>query len=221
MQRILVTTIASALLATPALAQQSAVTGGESTFSLTPYAGYMFFGNLADVGPNTTLTNDDSWLAGAQAKVRMTSRWSVVLNGAYSKSDFQTVTAVPGQTTTTNVGEIGYWLGDVGLEYRTPFRFRNGAVSPFLQAGVGAVRYTADANDLGSDNTTNVQFNFGGGLDIDAGPVGFQLMVKDYVTSLDWDNLRGVNYGDIATGDADRSSIANNIALTAGIRINF
>src|SRR5687768_956325 len=84
-------TLATALAASPALAQtpESVVTGGQSTFSITPYAGYMMFGSLAELGPDVNLTNDDSWMAGAQAKIRMTSRWSVVGNFAYTKSNLE------------------------------------------------------------------------------------------------------------------------------------
>src|SRR5699024_7366403 len=77
--------IAACVVAAPLAAQESpesVVTGGQSTFSVTPYAGYMWFGDLAEY-TNTNLTNDDSWIAGAQAKIRMTSRWSVVGNFAY------------------------------------------------------------------------------------------------------------------------------------------
>jgi hypothetical protein len=216
-------TLATALAAAPALAQtpESVVTGGQSTFSLTPYAGYMMFGNLANLGPNSTLTNDDSWIAGAQAKIRMTSRWAVVGNAAYSKTNFESEPRSGTATADRVSGDIGYWLADVGLQYQLPFSWNEGKVSPFVQGGVGAVRYSAEADDLNSDNTTNVQFNGGVGLDIDRGPIGFQFMLKDYVTSFDWEKVRGIEAEEILTGDADRSRIAHNLALTAGIRINF
>ena len=224
MKKYIVATLASAILAAPVAAQtpESVVTGGQSTFSLTPYAGYMFFGNLANTGPNSTLTNDDSWIAGAQAKIRMTSRWGVVGNAAYSKTNFESEQRSGTTTPATRIsGDIGYWLADVGLQYQLPFSFNEGRIAPFVQGGIGAVRYTAEADDLESDNTTNLQYNAGVGLDIDRGPIGFQIMLKDYVTSLDWSKLRDTDIPDIATGNADRSRIAHNLALTAGIRINF
>ena len=86
MKKFLVATLASAALAAPALAQdsQSAITGRQSTFSITPYAGYMFFGDLGDVSATTDLTQDDAFMFGAQGKIRMTSRWAVYGNAAYS-----------------------------------------------------------------------------------------------------------------------------------------
>jgi len=220
MKKYIVATLASALLAAPVAAQtpESVVTGGQSTFSLTPYAGYMMFGSLADLGEDVNLTNDNSWLAGAQAKIRMTSRWSVVGNFAYTKSNLEIEEEGGSGPDTRASGDLGYWLGDLGLQYQLPFSWNEGKVSPFVQAGVGAVRYTLDANDLtDEESSTNLQFNAGVGLDIDRGPIGFQLMLKDYVTSLDWNE-----FGDLPSiDDVDRSRIAHNLALTAGIRINF
>jgi opacity protein-like surface antigen len=214
---LVVAVAAAAALATPAMAQeapQSAVTGRTSTFSLTPYAGYMMFGNLAEYSDDTNLTNDDSWILGAQAKVRMNSQWALVGNVGYSKTEFRIED--DGGTGADVSGEIGYWLADAGLQWQLPFAFRNGSVAPFVQGGVGAVRYSADANSPDSEgSTTNVQFNAGLGLDIDMGPIGLQLMAKDYVTSFDWNKVREVE------DNTDRSKIANNIALTAGLRINF
>ena len=224
MKKTFVVALASTIIAAPALAQQapeSAITGRQSTFSVTPYAGYMFFGNLADLSANSRLTNDDNFIVGAQAKVRMNSRWSVVGNAAWSKTAFRAETST-GSTGSNVSGDIGYWLADGGLQYQLPFAFRNGAVSPFIQGGVGAVRYSAEASSPsgGEGSSTNVQFNAGAGLDIDVGPVGLQLMVKDYVTSFDWNKVRDVS-SQIQNDNLDRSRVANNIAVTAGLRINF
>ena len=221
MKKFLVATLASAAIAAPAVAQdaQSAVTGRQSTFSITPYAGYMFFGDLGDVSANTDLTQDDAFMFGAQAKIRMTSRWAVYGNAAYSKTNFQ-VEPEDGGAPTDVSGDIGYFLGDVGLQYSLPVTFRGGNVAPFIQGGIGAVKYSPDVDDLNADGTTNVAFNAGVGLDVNAGPVGLQLMLKDYVTSLDWREVSEVvdNQED---GDFDSSKVANNLALTLGVRINF
>lgn len=221
MKKYIVATLASALLAAPAAAQtpESVVTGGQSTFSITPYGGYMIFGSLADIDANTNLTSDNSWLVGAQAKIRMTSRWAVVGNVGYTKSNLEFEDEGSPNPDTPASGDLGYWLGDLGLQYQMPFSWNEGRISPFVQAGVGAVRYTFDANDVTDDNSsTNLQYNAGVGLDIDRGPIGFQLMLKDYITSLDWNDLRDTP---TSVGEIDRSNIAHNLAITAGIRINF
>jgi hypothetical protein len=220
MKKFVIATKASAILAAPALAQtpESTVTGRQSTFSITPYAGYMFFGSLADISSNTHLSNDNSWIAGAQAAVRMTSRWSVLGNFAYSKT--KTEIKVEDGTNVTTSGDIGYWLADADLQYQLPISWNEGSVSPFIQGGVGMVRYTADFNDINAeDSYTDLQFNAGVGLDIDRGPVGFQIMLKDYVTSLDWNDFG--DFSDDVQDDVDTSKIANNLALTAGLRIHF
>jgi opacity protein-like surface antigen len=215
-------TLATVLAAAPALAQtpESVVTGGQSTFSLTPYAGYMMFGSLAEISPDVNLTNDDSWLAGAQAKIRMTSRWSVIGNVAYTKSNLEVEEEGGTGPDTRASADLGYWMADAGLQYQLPFSWNEGKISPFVQGGIGAVRYTAEADDFDSESSTNLQFNGGVGLDIDRGPIGFQLMLKDYVTSLDWNKFG--DFADQVDADTiDRSRIAHNLALTAGIRINF
>jgi opacity protein-like surface antigen len=220
MKKFLVATMATAILAAPAVAQtpESTITGGQSTFSITPYAGYMFFGSLADVSEDAHLSNDDSWIVGAQAKVRMTSRWSVLGNFAYSKT--KTQVKVEDGTNVTTSGDIGYWLADADLQYQLPISWNEGSVSPFIQGGIGMVRYTADFNDLNAeDSNTDLQFNAGVGLDIDRGPIGFQIMLKDYVTSLDWNDFG--DFENQAPDNFDSSKIANNLALTAGLRIHF
>lgn len=214
MKKFLVATLASAVIATPALAQQSVITGGQSTFSITPYAGYMFFGELAETGPTSDLSNEDGFMFGAQAKVRMTSRWAVYGNAAYSKTQFEDEQD-DGGTASPISGDIGYFLGDVGLEYRLPFSFQGGNIGPFVQGGIGAVKYSPDSDDLNADGTTNVAFNAGVGVDFNVGPLGMQLMLKDYVTSLDWDKVRTVD------SDIDGDRVANNLALTLGAHINF
>ncbi|HEY0970579.1 MAG TPA: outer membrane beta-barrel protein [Gemmatimonadales bacterium] len=216
--------IAACAIAAPLAAQetpQSLATGGQSTFSITPYAGYMWFGDLAEYATGTELTNDDSWIVGAQAKVRMTSRWSVVGNFGYARTNFELEEGpVLGPDVPTS-GEIGYWLMDADLQYQLPFTMRNGTVSPFIQGGIGAVRYTAEADDFDADQSkTDLAFNAGIGVDIESGPIGFQIMLKDYVTSLDWDKFRDFT-NQVADDEIDRSRIANNLALTAGLRINF
>ena len=221
MKRFLVATMATAILAAPALAQtpESTITGRQSTFSITPYAGYMFFGSLADISEDTHLSNDDSWIVGAQARVRMTSRWSVLGNFAYSKTN--TEVKVDDGTDVGVSGDIGYWLADADLQYQLPMSWNEGSVSPFIQGGIGAVRYTANFDDPsgGDDTNTDLQFNAGVGLDIDRGPIGIQIMLKDYVTSLDWNEFTDAT-NDLPD-DFDSSKIANNLALTAGLRIHF
>lgn len=224
MKKLFVSTVAALALATPLAAQenpQSLATGGSSTFSITPYGGYMWFGDLAEYAGNTDLTNEDSWIVGAQAKVRMTSRWAVVGNFAYSKTKFA-LENEPTNVTVPTSGDIGYFLYDAGLQYQLPISVGGGRIAPFVQGGIGAVRYTVnpDLDGFDDESQTDLAFNAGVGIDIERGPIGFQIMLKDYLTSLDWQDFRAFT-DQVQDNDVDRSRIANNLALTAGLRINF
>lgn len=216
--------MAAAALAAPLAAQSptSVVTGGQSTFSITPYAGYMWFGNLAEYTTAGNVSNDDNWVVGGQAKVQMTSRWAVAGNMAYTRTNFQLERTDPsgGTTTIPSSGKVGYWLMDADLQYMLPFGNSSGRIAPFVQAGIGAVRYTVDPKDFSSENRTDLAFNAGVGIEADAGPVGIQLMLKDYITSLDWSDFHA--FADaVQDNTIDRKRVANNLALTAGLRLSF
>ena len=209
MKKALVGALAVLLSAPPALAQ------GTSGLSVTPYGGYVWFGELAEIPGGRGLTNDDNWLVGAQVGLRLTSGLSLFGNVAHTRTDFR-YEDVEGDVVDVVSGELGYWLYDAGIE----LRFGQGGLSPFLQAGGGAVRYTAERDDFESEGKTDVQFNFGAGVDFSAGPVGLRIMLKDYLTSLDWTDFDAFRQ-QVQDDDVDRSRIANNLALTVGLRIGF
>lgn len=209
MRNAFVGALAALLLSTPALAQRPAI-------SITPYGGYMWFGELAEIPGGQGLTNDDNWLVGAQVGLRLGAGLSLFGNVAHTRTDFR-YEDVEGDVVDLVSGELGYWLYDAGLE----LRFGQGSgLSPFLQAGGGAVRYTAERDDFESQGKTDLQFNFGGGVDLGSGPVGLRIMVKDYLTSLDWTDFEAFRQ-QVEDDDVDRSRVANNIAVTVGLRIGF
>ena len=205
----------AALGARPAAAQEA-----QSTVSITPYAGYMWFGDLAEYSSGGSLTNDDSWIYGGQLKVRLSPNWAIVGNGAYARTNFQNQGM--GSTTVPTSGKIGYFLMDADLELAFPALNGNSRVAPFVQAGVGAVRYTVNP-DLGGFNDasqTDLAFNAGVGVEAQVGHVGVQIMLKDYVTSLDWGDFSDFR-NQVQNDNLDRSRIANNLALTGGLRFSF
>ena len=58
-------------------------------------------------------------------------------------------------------------------------------VSPFLQGGVGAMRYEVESGFLNT-TATNVAYNVGGGVDVQLTPnLGLRLMAKDYIGKFD------------------------------------
>lgn len=205
MRKRIVGVLAACLLASPAAAQ-----------SITPYAGYVWFGDLPDVSDVVRLENEDDWIVGAQAAVRLGSTFSLVGNVAHTRTDLQFGGAGLPQPTS---GELGLWLYDAGLELAFPVPVAVGSIAPFVQAGVGAVRYTAERDDFDSESRTDVQFNLGGGLEFRTGAVGLRLMVRDYVTSLDWTDFDA--FRDQVQDDVGSEDVLHNVALTLGLRIGF
>jgi hypothetical protein len=85
-------------------------------------------------------------------------------------------------------------------------------VSPFLQAGAGAIHYDISESLL-SLTATNFAANVGLGADVALGSgVGLRLMAKDYIGKFDFQQ---------ATSFDVSSSTTNNFAFTAGMRFSF
>jgi len=220
MKRFIVSAAVVAALVAPASASAQAgmpVTSARGSFYLQPYAGYMVFGQLADLGNNADYSNEDGPIYGVQAGYSFSPNISLLGNFAYSRT--KAVIKIPNATNLNLSGDLGLWLYDADLQFRLPFLTGQGSstVSPFVQVGAGAVKVSADADDFGASGPTNVAFNFGGGVDwqISRG-IGVRLMVKDYLTSLKWDELDDVD-NDIRSD----SRIANNLAFSAGLNFGF
>lgn len=208
MRNAIVGVLTALLVATPAAAQ-----------SLTPYAGYVWFGDLAEIPDFTDLSTKDNWIVGAQVGLRLGSTFALFGNVAHTRTDLRFVDESAGFEVPAS-GELGYWLYDAGIELSFPIGLGVGSLAPFLQAGGGAVRYTAERDNFGSDSRTDVQFNFGGGLDVRAGGIGLRLMLKDYVTSLDWRDFEAFR-DQVQDAGIDSKRTAHNLALTAGLRLGF
>src|SRR5687768_8036980 len=71
MRKFLVTAGLLAAIAAPMQAQTpgEAVTSGQSSFYVSPYAGYVWFGDLFDFGNDVELSTDNGALFGVQAGV--------------------------------------------------------------------------------------------------------------------------------------------------------
>lgn len=212
----------AALISAPLHAQAtsptSVLTGRASTITLTPYAGYIRFGDLHDMPTGDDPESDDALLLGAQAEIRLTPRLALFGNAAYARSPWVLVERGPGSTVPAD-GDLDYWLFDTGLQVQLPFAVGTGMrVVPFVQGGIGAVRYTLELPDDAQSNT-DVQANVGVGADVDVGRLGIRLMVKDYITSLQWTDFRA--FADVDGARPDDVNIAHNLAFTAGFRLHF
>jgi opacity protein-like surface antigen len=230
MNRFFVGAAALALAATAAGAQVTAavdsapgsvVTRGHGAFYLQPYAGYLIGGELTG---DPQLTLEDKPLYGAQLGYSFSPNVTIVGNVAYSPTNFAYETrsaAGVNQPASNNVDLLVY---DANLQFRVPFVANRvgSTVAPFLQAGVGAIKFSPDQGNELNDfkkGTTNVAFNAGVGVDFQIRKlIGIRVMAKDYITSLAYDDISSTS--ETVTTRTD-NKVSNNIALTAGLNFGF
>jgi opacity protein-like surface antigen len=215
MRHFIVSAALAAAIAAPLHAQRAGdpVTSGHGSFFVGPYAGYIVFGDLAESAAGE-FSNDDGGFYGVQAGWSFSPNFSLLGNLGWTESSF---TIENGGASVPASGDIGVWFYDANLQFRLPFMQQPGSwIAPFGQVGAGAVRYTAEADDMESDAQTNMAFNFGVGADFQwMESVGIRLMVKDYLTSLEWDDDE--EFGDVFD-DADRQ---HNWVFSVGLNFGF
>jgi opacity protein-like surface antigen len=211
-----------AAVSVPAAAQEAGpVTSGHGSVFAGPYVGFMKFGELADLGGETEYSNEDGLFYGAQLGYSFNPNIALLGNLGYSKSKFviKDPDGTGGATTQDVSGDLGVFFYDANLQLKLPFALGVGSssIAPFVQGGVGQTKYTADYDDLNGEGTTSTTFNVGLGADFQlARSLGLRLMVKDYITSLDWSE-----FGDVRFQDNRENNVANNIAFTAGLNFGF
>jgi opacity protein-like surface antigen len=219
MRKFLVTAGLMAAIAAPMQAQTpgEAVTSGQSSFYVSPYIGYMFFGDLFDFGGDVEYTNDDAMFFGAQLGVSFSPNFSLIGNVARAKTNFELQPAnEPDERISDDMAVFFY---DANLQFRLPFiANRVGSwIAPVAQIGVGAMKYTFDTDDIASDGDTNVAFNFGIGADFQLmKAIGARIMIKDYITSASWTTADNVDF----TDNVD-DNVAHNWGLSFGLNFGF
>src|SRR4029450_724674 len=103
-------------------------------------------------------------------------------NVGYSSTDLKIGLPIIGGL---DVGSSKALLYDGGVELKIPMQAAS-MVTPFVQGGVGAMRYEVESSIL-STTATNVAYNFGGGVDVRLSPnFGMRLMAKDYLGKFDF-----------------------------------
>lgn len=203
---------ASAIVGATPLAAQAPNSG--TVLHVSPYAGYMIFGNYLKGPLNSTLTNKPGLVYGAQVGLSLAPKLSLVGNVGYSGTDMQVGLPFFGGV---SVGHSTMLMYDADLEYNLGAlgsSKEGGAmpISPFVQAGVGAMRYTIDESIL-QTNATNVAGNVGIGADVTLSRgMALRVLAKDYIGKF--------NFQD-ATGLGISGETAHNFALTAGLRFDF
>ncbi|MGH7617764.1 MAG: outer membrane beta-barrel protein [Gemmatimonadaceae bacterium] len=201
-----VATITSLPLA--AVAAQAPESG--TVLHVAPYAGYMIFGNYLNGPLGTTLSNAPGMIYGTQVGLSLSPDLSLVGNIGYSSADMKVGIPFLGGVT---VGNSSTLLYDAGLEYNLgatsagSYKF-----SPFVEAGVGAMKYDISASIIDT-HSTNFAANIGLGADFGIGKgLALRVLAKDYIGKF--------NFQD-ATGLGITGNTAHNVALTAGLRFDF
>jgi hypothetical protein len=177
---------------------------------VSPYVGYMVFGDYLKGPIGTTLSNAPGAVYGAQAGLSLAPNLSLVGNLGYSATDIKIGVPILGGL---SVGHSSLLLYDANLEYDLGTSKGAGAAfTPFVQAGAGAMRYKIDESIL-TTNATNFAGNVGLGADFTIGRgMALRVLAKDYIGKFDFKD---------ATGLGINGETAHNLAFTAGLRFDF
>lgn len=198
-------------LAAPALHAQSAAPAAKA-LQVTPYAGYMMFGNMIDGPLGTSVKSAASPVYGAQVGMTLTPGLSLIGNVGYASSQLRVGVPILGGM---SVGDSKVLLGDAGLQLDLPGPRTAGlAVLPFVQAGVGGIRYDLSIADMVKPRSQSLAANLGLGADVSLGDgLALNFMAKDYIAKFDMKEATGFDVGDAKT--------SHNWAVTAGLKLAF
>jgi len=200
---------AGMLSAAPASAQSSKPING-TAFELTPYAGYMVFGDFLKGPLGSSVSNAPAAIYGAQLGMKLSPNISLVGNLGYSNSDVRVGLPFLGGYSIAHSSTLLY---DGGLQLDLPVTTASGlSFKPFAQAGVGAMRYDISQSII-STQATNLAGNVGLGADLGLGPsIGLRLMAKDYFGKFDFKDATQLDL---------QSEMSHNWAFSAGLRLAF
>jgi hypothetical protein len=207
-RRIVIAASAVTTFSAAAVAAQAPESG--TVLHVSPYAGYLISGNYLSGPLGTTLSNAPGMVYGTQVGLSLSPDLSLIGNIGYSTSDMKVGIPFLGGVT---IGNSSTLLYDAGLEYEIgstaagSFNF-----SPFVQAGVGAMKYDISASVIDT-HATNFAGNIGVGADFKLGKtMAMRFLAKDYIGKF--------NFQD-ATGLGISGNTAHNVAITAGLRFDF
>jgi hypothetical protein len=196
--------------ASVASAQMTPPAAGGTPFELTPYAGYMIFGDYLKGPLGTNISNAPSAMYGVQLAMKISPNVSLVGNLGHTNSDVTVGVPFLGGY---SIASSSILLYDGDLQLELPVTTASGLrLQPFGQIGAGALRYDINASGL-ETHATNFAANVGLGADVGLGQnIGLRLMAKDYFGKF--------NFQDATSLDV-QGQMAHNWALSAGLRFNF
>jgi outer membrane protein with beta-barrel domain len=202
---------AFAVVALPAGAQRihKNRNAGES-LSISPYAGYMAFGDMVNGPLNTSLKSAAAPVYGLQLNLPLGNSLSIVGNVAYTEPNLSVGIPILGDV---SFGKSDVWLYDGGLQLSAPgYGTGDRGIFPFVQVGGGAMKY--DVQVAGTSRTaTNAAFNAGVGADIPlAQNIGLRLVARDYIGKFDFNQATSIDVN---------AKTSHNVALAAGLKLGF
>jgi opacity protein-like surface antigen len=166
------------------------------------------FGKLFSGPIGTSISAGSGPVYGAQMSLTMAKNVALYGNVGYSSSDLKIGLPIIGGL---DVGSSKALMYDGGVELKIPMQAAS-VVTPFVQGGVGAIRYEVESGFLNA-NATNVAYNVGGGVDVRLSPnFGVRVMAKDYLGKFDFKEATTFNVNGKTT---------NNVALTLGVNFGF
>ncbi len=177
--------------------------------SITPYGGYMVFGDILNGPLGTRLTSSAAPVYGGQVNLPIGSTLSIVGNVGYSQPNLQIGVPILGGL---DFGKTSVWMYDAGLQFGAPVMSGQRSIIPFVQAGVGGMKYNVRVSGF-NRNASNLAFNAGIGADLPlAENIGLRIMAKDYIGKFDVNEATSLDY---------TAKTSNNIALSAGFKLAF
>lgn len=178
-----------------------------SVARVTPYVGYLTFGDYVDGPIGTRISNESSAMYGVSLGLDVARNVSLVGNIGYTDSNVRVGLPIIGGV---NIADSKVLLYDAGLQLRLP-SVGSGLV-PFVEGGAGAIRYEVRSGPL-TTNATNFAGNIGAGVDVQLNRnLGVRGAIKDYIGKFD--------FREATTFDLN-SRVSHNIAFTVGLTLGL